>query len=253
MVGDYQISRFLGIGSYGITYVGQSHHSKEEVVIKQLRKHKRYHPKGIQSFQTEKEMLNVLDHPSIPTFLEEIKTKKHHFIIMEYKKGQTFEEKIFGQKTKYSETDAFYYLWKVLQVVKYLHSKGIVHRDLRIPNILVDGDTIHLIDFGLARRIHDIEEQISQYEIEKRLMREIRFESDFYALGHLVLFLLYSTYEPKSNCEEQSWEKELVLTSQARYIIRKLLMIEQPYQNIHQVIYDVQSMLLGGEKHVVLS
>ena len=73
------------------------------------------------------------------------------------------------------------------------HSKGIIHRDLRIPNILMKEKQVSIIDFGLAKYKGD--ERATTYEGEQALMREVHFRSDFYALGHFSLFLLYAGYE----------------------------------------------------------
>lgn len=242
LIGDYQIIRPLGIGSYGITYLADSKRICEKVVIKQLRKHKRKIKKGIDSFQKEKEILSSLSHPSIPRFIEEKKIGKQHVLILEYKKGRTVEEEIFEKGTKYLEKEAFFYLFKVLEIVKYLHEHHIVHRDLRIPNILIDEHQVNIIDFGLARFTYDVEEYRSSYLLEKRLMREIHFRSDFYALGHFVLFLLYSTFTTIS-VKEKSWEEELDISSYAKHIIRRLLMLAQPYDEIDELIEDVNKLL----------
>ena len=68
------------------------------------------------------------------------------------------------------------------------HSEGIIHRDLRIPNILMKENQISIIDFGLAKWKGEDDERATTYEGEQALMREVQFRSDFYALGHFSLF-----------------------------------------------------------------
>lgn len=245
-ISSYRVIQKLGMGSYGITYVGVEEHSNEQVVIKQLRKRKG----GVHSFHREKELLKKLHHPAIPSFIDEVASKNQLFLIMEHKKGHTFEEEIFQNNRKYSENEAFYYLWKLLFIVKYFHGEGIVHRDLRIPNIIVDGESIYVIDFGLARLVEEKDDSVDQYELEKKLMRSVCFQSDFYALGHFVLFLLYSSFEPDG--KERSWEEELQMSDNAKKIIRRLLMIDQPYKSADEIIYDVENNVLGGNEYVIL-
>jgi serine/threonine protein kinase, bacterial len=61
--------------------------------------------------------------------------------------------------------------------------------------------------------------------------------SDFYALGHFLLFLLYSTYEFEG-AKEKRWEEELGLSESARRIIRKLLAIDGLYQSCKEIEKD---------------
>ena len=81
------------------------------------------------------------------------------------------------------------------------HSEGIIHRDLRIPNILMKENQISIIDFGLAKWKGEDDERATTYEGEQALMREVQFRSDFYALGHFSLFLLYAGYESNEKQE----------------------------------------------------
>ena len=59
------------------------------------------------------------------------------------------------------------------------HSEGIIHRDLRIPNILMKENEISIIDFGLAKLKGEGDERATTYEGEQALMREVHFRSDF--------------------------------------------------------------------------
>ncbi len=250
VVRNYKIIQMLGMGSYGITYLAENELTREKVVLKQLRKRALKNGKGLQSFRYEKNILLTLNHSAIPKYIEDFKWKRNYFIVMEFKEGRTFEQEIFENKQKYSETEAFQYLMKASSIVKYVHEKGIVHRDLRIPNLLIHEGEIFVIDFGLARNLHDDDQRVENFPIEKQLMREVKIESDFYALGHFVLFLLYSSFEPKGI--EKSWEDELPLSEEAKRVIRKLLMIDQAYQSAEELIQDIQINVLGGKQHVIL-
>ena len=56
---------------------------------------------------------------------------------------------------RFSEQDASEFIKTLLEALDYLHSKGIVHRDLKLNNIMFDGDCLKLIDFGESEFIHD--------------------------------------------------------------------------------------------------
>lgn len=76
------------------------------------------------------------------------------------------------------------------------------------------------------------------FTLEQRLRRSIHVKSDIYALGHFLLFLLYSAYEPKEG-EEKSWEEELSLTKEARHVLRRMLQLDRPYASVKHLAMDV--------------
>ncbi|UOK56516.1 protein kinase [Bacillus sp. OVS6] len=172
---------------------------------------------------------------------------------MEYVEAETFEDLIFIKKEAYGEKESFHILLKVLRAVKILHDNGIVHRDLRIPNILMKNQSIHIIDFGLARRLNDSNEVFkseTKYSKEKILLREVSYQSDFFALGHFVLFLLYSGYVPSSR-KSRSWEDELELSAFAKEIIKRMLKLLKPYDSIDELIVEVLKCADGREQNVI--
>ncbi|UNL86231.1 serine/threonine protein kinase [Priestia koreensis] len=239
---QYKIQTLLGRGSYGITYIATDLVTDESVVLKQLRPTKQKLERGKRSFQYECELLQFIQHPQIPSLHRSVQDKKGSFLIMDYVKGHTFEDLIFRDDRRYSESESLTILLKVIDVVSDLHDQGIVHRDLRIPNIIDVGDTIHIIDFGLARWKHDTDPDIHTYDVEKRLMRSVTVKSDIYALGHFLLFLLYSSYETEGT-EEKSWEQELPLSVPLKEIIRRMLQIEGEYESIRDLQVDVLQYL----------
>jgi serine/threonine-protein kinase len=78
--------------------------------------------------------------------------------------------------------------------------------------------------------------------LEKWLYHEISVTSDFYALGHFVLFLLYSNYQVSFR-KELGWEDELKLGTASKRMIRKMLKLESCYENVDQNIIDVKNIL----------
>lgn len=90
--------------------------------------------------------------------------------------------------------------------------------DLRIPNVLVKDGEIYLIDFGLARKIGEpapdhfpVRNGFYRRGTASRQFKAAEVSSDLLDIGHFMLFLLYSAYEPKKNSgpsEERSWQDE---------------------------------------------
>lgn len=235
----YRIDRFLGKGGYGLVYIALDMEVGQEVIVKQLRKRK--YRTGLATFEKEEHILGLFQLSSIPICYERFQEGKNHFLVMEWIKGKNFEQLIFEEGKTFSERESFEVLLQVLQVVKVIHEKGIVHRDLRIPNILLRENEIVIIDFGLAGYIQDASEQAFIKAEEERLFREIAFRTDIYALGHFVLFLLYSSYEGKA--KERSWMEELSLRPKSLTIVKKMLQIDSGYQDVDQIIVDVSKFI----------
>jgi serine/threonine-protein kinase len=236
----YEIIDVLGRGSYGTSYHVFDRMKQSAVVLKVLRVHKRMVKAGKRAFEEEQKILQSINHPYFPKYFEKGNFGKTPFYTMEYVSGKTFEQLIFQEGRIYSEKETFQTGLELLQIMKWLHRHGIIHRDIRIPNVMLDHEKLRLIDFGLACRYKEgITEQFNRDHI-KRVAAPV---SDFYALGHFLLFLLYSTYEPGENSQEKTWEVELAISAQACLIIRKLLAIDDPYRSCSEIERDFVTLL----------
>lgn len=238
--GRFRLAGLLGRGSYGLTYKAKDIQTGADVVVKQLRNRKRHKPDEVGFFWQEAHFLQQLHHPSIPQFVAAFEENGIPFFVMDFINAPNFEEWIFNKNEVYSEEETFSILFDVIDVIQYVHHHKIVHRDLRIPNILWDGSAVYVIDFGLARLL---EGKSSSHKRKKEhpLFRELSVRSDFFALGHFALFLLYSTFEPSSR-KEKSWEEELVLSPEARHAIRRMLQLDQPYGAVDELMEDVKKI-----------
>jgi serine/threonine protein kinase, bacterial len=236
----YKVISLLGKGSYGLSYLVEVIHTGQLAVLKQNRKRKG--KIGKKSFEKEAKILSKLNHPAFPSLLDFFEWQDSVFILMERKEGKTVEQLIFQENRKFSEKESFRFLKKVLQVVKVIHEKGIVHMDLRIPNIILNSDEIYIIDFGLAHYLKSKPVSVKK----KDYFKVPTIPNDLYELGHFLLFLLYSSYEPGENVKrEKSWQDELTLTPLAKKIILKLLQVEAPYLSVDDVLKDVNQLLFS--------
>ncbi|MBN3554305.1 protein kinase [Fictibacillus nanhaiensis] len=236
----YQIQEVLGMGSYGITYLALDRQTDEIIVLKQLRNTKSKTTSGLLSFQRESRILGALQQHPVPKLLNTFQNEQGHFIAMEWIKGDTFEDLIFRDNQKYNEKETIAILLDLLKITECFHEKGIIHRDLRIPNIIQRDKELIVIDFGLACYLSDKTKEIEDPHDhpEKIRMRAVQVESDLFALGHFALFLLYSSYVPQSK-KELSWEEELDISRSFKYVLRKMLQLDEPFHSTT----DVQKVL----------
>ncbi|MGO0061561.1 serine/threonine protein kinase [Brevibacillus fluminis] len=250
VIATYLIDEVLGSGSYGIAYRARHTGTGQTVVMKQVKPSLRGTPKGEAMQAYEARVLQSLSHPAFPRFLDHFTWRRQHYLIMSHMRGETLETLLFERSAGFSEREAVTMVKRIAVLVSHLHERRIIHRDVRIPNVLLDGDRLQLIDFGLARFLGDSPaysaESLDGYPAEKQLKRAVHPHSDLYALGHFLLFLLYSTYEAKEGQEEKSWEEELSLSPALRTILRRLLQHDPPYQNIEELI-DALTVYLQGK------
>lgn len=246
----YKIINHLGAGSYGNSYLVFDQLTKRLQVLKSLRIHKRITKSGRRGFELEKELLKSIQHPGFPTYYSDGEHKGIPFYTMEYIEGKNFEQLIFQEGKKYSEDTVFSITLQLLELINFLHINQIIHRDIRIPNVIVSESKIRLIDLGLSRKVNQAMER--RKSLKKHVRKEINSQADFYGLGHFLLFLLYSNYSFPDKTKESSWEEELDLSHNAKQIIRKLLQIENPYESCAEIKSDIVILLenVGGKENV---
>lgn len=224
----YSVVRQLGHGGFGRTYLAQDNYRfKELCVLKEFapRLQGAYAlQKAEELFDREAKTLNKLQHPQIPKLREsfrlEIEGNQYLFIAQEYVNGKTYRELIDTRKLQgslFSESEVIDFLKSLLPVLDYIHSFGVIHRDISPDNIILGHVNPHqgehykipfLIDFGGVKQIAaELESQIFNstagvplqatklgkqgYAPEEQMRMGIIYpNSDIYALAATTLVLL---------------------------------------------------------------
>lgn len=247
IAGHYEILLCLGMGSYGISYLCRDRRTGQRCVLKQVKPSKKGSRKGAPIYEYETSLLAALDHPCIPKLLATFRHQGHLFFAMEYMDGKNLEDVLFELGKSFTEREALLVIRELLEIIAYLHERRIIHRDVRIPNVILSQGRLCLIDFGLARYLGDkptaAADDLGSYPSEKRLKREIAYKSDFYALGHFLLFLLYSTYETEEDTEERNWDEELSLSPLTKRLLQRLLQDETPYEHVAELRVELEAAI----------
>jgi len=99
----------------------------------------------------------MCDHPNVIKMLDTYKTTDHCHFILEYMKGKDLYDFLQQRSYKLQEQLAKKIFFHLLQGVKYLHGLGIVHRDIKLENIMMTDRTDNaipkLVDFGLSKML----------------------------------------------------------------------------------------------------
>ncbi|MFC5463477.1 protein kinase domain-containing protein [Lederbergia graminis] len=227
----YEILNIIGTGSYGIVYLCKELHTNERRIIKQLRPSKRR--KDTNLFGREMAILETLHHTNIPKFIESFFYKEHFMYVMEFINGENLEELIFHRKKVFNELESLLLLNQLLELVAYLHENHIYHFDLRIPNLLLKNNEVYIIDFGLSRLVTNEDDPI---EVSK-----MKYQ-DYYDLGEILLFLLYTTY-PSNRKKALPWTEELSLKLETVNLIKSLFGLQKPYETIADISIDIKKAI----------
>ncbi|KLO14494.1 Pkinase-domain-containing protein [Schizopora paradoxa] len=155
----------IGKGTYGRVYLALNATTGEMIAVKQVEIPKTDADRGdsrqaivVEALKMESETLKDLDHPNIVQYLGFEQTPDFLSIFLEYVPGGSVAG-CLRKHGKFEDQITRSFTGQILEGLEYLHNNGIIHRDLKADNILVDPSGICKIsDFGISKRTADIEE-----------------------------------------------------------------------------------------------
>jgi len=148
----YLFGREIGHGAFGkvnlCLHIASGHLVAMKTFVKKDLKYKEAKDK----LKHEVEVLSKLHHPFINQILDSFETDTHFFIVMEYVCGDLLS--FIRKRNKLNEPSAKIIFKQIIEGLKYIHKKKIIHRDIKLDNILIDlSNTIKICDFGVSRKI----------------------------------------------------------------------------------------------------
>ncbi|KAI3686144.1 hypothetical protein L1987_79817 [Smallanthus sonchifolius] len=150
----FRLLKRLGCGDIGSVYLSELSGTKSYFAMKVMDKVSLESRKKLLRAQTEREILQSLDHPFLPTLYTHFETDKFSCLVMEFCPGgdlHTLRQRQPGKR--FCEQAVKFYVAEILLAMEYLHMLGIIYRDLKPENVLVREDGhIMLSDFDLSLR-----------------------------------------------------------------------------------------------------
>lgn len=204
--GRYRVTRQMGSGGFGKTYEVTDRQDTPKV-LKVLTKN---HPKYVELFLRESQILALLEHPGIPrvepdtyfTFFPRNSKEPLHCLVMEMIYGLDLHQYLRKRGTPIDQKLAIQWLTQLVSILQEVHNHNFFHRDIKPSNIMLRADgPLVLIDFGTAREITGtfmVKQAAGQvtgvmsagYTPPEQLNGQAVPQSDFFALGRTFVYLL---------------------------------------------------------------
>ncbi|RDL38133.1 putative cAMP-dependent protein kinase [Venustampulla echinocandica] len=155
-LGDFNILRTLGTGSFGRVHLVQSKHNQRFYAVKVLKKAQVVKMKQVEHTNDERRMLQEVKHPFLITLWGTFKDAKNLYMVMDFVEGGELFS-LLRKSQRFPNPVAKFYAAEVTLAIEYLHSKHIIYRDLKPENLLLDRHGhLKITDFGFAKKVPDI-------------------------------------------------------------------------------------------------
>jgi serine/threonine protein kinase len=203
-IGKYKVLERIGSGGMGSVYLCEHKWMRRRVAVKVLPTARAEEPSALERFYREARAVAALDHPNIVRAYDIDQDDNLHFLVMEYIDGSSLQE-IVKRHGVLDVSRAAHYIRQAAEGLNHAHqTAGLVHRDIKPGNILVDRQgVVKVLDMGLARFFHDEEEVLTKKYDENVLgtadylapeqaldSHAVDIRADIYSLGATFYFCL---------------------------------------------------------------
>jgi serine/threonine protein kinase len=203
-IGKYKLLERIGFGGMGQVFLCEHMYMKRRVAIKVLPPAKAEEPAALGRFYREARAAAALDHPNIVRTHDIDQDGNLHFLVMEYVDGSSLLE-IVKKKGSMEISRACQYVAQSAQGLDHAYRVGVIHRDIKPGNILIDRIGIaKILDMGLARFYHSDDDMLTKKYDEKSVLgtadyvapeqtinsHDVDVRADLYSLGATFYFLL---------------------------------------------------------------
>ena len=176
---DITLLKFIGKGSFGTVYLSKKDGKSGYFATKQIERSMADKPGYYKYFENELRILKDLHHPNIVHLEDVKKDDKYYYIVMEFVNGGSLTDCLKKYQMKYGksfpEEIVQYLMRQIVDAIKFIHKRNIIHRDLKLDNIMVNFDNdndknnlnmmrakVKIIDFGFATKLTPDKNNLAQ-------------------------------------------------------------------------------------------
>jgi serine/threonine protein kinase len=203
----YRLLELIGAGGMGAVYLCEHTLMRRLVALKVLPVEKLEDESNKERFYREARAVAALDHPNIVRAYDIDQYEKLHFLVMEYVDGTSLQEVVARyvmEKRAFDPVRAAHYIAQSAVGMQHGHELGMVHRDIKPGNLLLDrSGVIKILDMGLARFFNKQQDSVTEKYDDKCVLGTadylapeqavsnlVDIRADIYALGGTLYFLL---------------------------------------------------------------
>jgi serine/threonine protein kinase len=261
----------LGQGGFGRTFLVKDLESKgypsqaiKQIIIPPAQRDSEIQ-RIIENFRREAEILERMDHERIPKKINIFEENQALFILQEYIEGITLERKFNDfklKRTTVTECEIIEILKSILEVVSSVHKEGVIHRDIKPPNLIERNNQLVLIDFGAGKIIEENSltqnaRTISPHTLGYAAPEQLRYEratkaSDIYAIGIIAIEAItninpYKVLDTPENIINFNWRQQhpqIDVSENLGKIIDKMTCYEakKRYQSAEDVLDELKKI-----------
>ena len=150
--GRYLLEELVGEGGMANVYRAMDLKEQRTVAVKILKEECTESEEMVRRFKNESKAISILNHPGIVKVYDVSVTDKIQYMVMEYVDGVTLKEYLSLRGGPLTWKETLHFITQVLEALSHAHSKGVVHRDVKPQNIMLQSNgQVKLMDFGIAR------------------------------------------------------------------------------------------------------
>ena len=192
----YRITGRIGTGGSAEVYLATDFVKTQTVAIKILKEELATNPNSVSRFEHEAEACASFSHQNIVKVYNQGQVNGCPYLVFEYVKGQTLFDRLDFQTT-FTLKESCEIMLQLLDAVGYIHSRGVIHRDIKPQNIFyLSNGIVKLADFGIAQSVDEADENQGVFGSVHYLAPEVcagdqsSIQSDIYSCGVTFFQLL---------------------------------------------------------------
>jgi CHASE2 domain-containing sensor protein len=265
LVGRYQLLKIIASGGFAYAYLAKDiqRPGSPQCLVKQLQpalKDEEFLKVARRLFRNEASILEKLGHhPQIPQLLANFEEDEQFYLVEEFIAGQTLTQEI-QENAPFDEATVIKFLKEILAILSYIHSQGVIHRDLKPGNIIrrASDQRLVLIDFGAVKQIQpnlplmqdDVTIAIGTkgYTPPEQLTGHPRLSSDLYAVGMIAIQSLTGISPDKLPRDQDNgeikWHSLRQISPSLMKILDKMTAyhFKDRYDNVNLIMRDLNQL-----------
>ena len=194
----YRLEEFIGKGGMALVFRATDLRTEHDVAVKVLRPEYNNDEEFLERFHREALAASKMSHHNIVNLLDVGEEDGFRYLVMEYMRGRTLKE-IITEKGRLPEPVAAQIAIRILSALQHAHDNGIIHRDIKPQNVLVNSEgLVKVADFGIARvagsntltKGDSVMGSVHYFSPEQARGEDVTFASDIYSVGVVMYEML---------------------------------------------------------------